>query len=136
MLEAGAVMETDVITVTRDTPIYEAIRTLVENSITGLPVVNDDMTLAGIITEKDVLELLYDYRDKPGKVEDYMTEEVIRFEHRDSLIDIVRSFMNNHFRRVPIVTNGKLVGIISRKDIIAYMLKLRRKDKAAVSELT
>ena len=132
MPEAGTVMKTDLITVTRDTPIHEAIRTLVDNNITGLPVVNDDMTLAGIITEKDVLNLLYDYRDKPGKVEEYMTEEVIRFEHRDSLIDITRSFMDNHFRRVPIVTNGKLVGIVSRKDIIAYMLKLRRKDKAAV----
>ncbi len=132
MLEAGAVMKTDLITVTRDTPIYEAIRTLVENNITGLPVVNDDMTLAGIITEKDVLDLLYDYKDKPGKVEDYMTEEVIRFDHRDSLSDITRSFIDHHFRRVPIVTNGKLAGIISRKDIIAYMLKIQRKDKAAV----
>lgn len=61
-----------------------------------------------------------------------MTEEVIRFEHRGSLVDITRSFTDNHFRRVPIVTNGKLVGIVSRKDIIAYMLKLQRKDKAAV----
>lgn len=132
MFKAETVMKSDVITVTRDTPIYEAIRILVESDITGLPVVNDDMTLAGIITEKDVLKLLYDNRDEPGNVEDYMTEDVIRFEHQDSIIDIARSFMDNHFRRVPIVADGKLVGIVSRKDIIAYMLKLRRENKAMV----
>ncbi len=132
MYEAETVMKTDVITVTKDTPIYEVIRTLVENNITGLPVVNDEMALAGIITEKDVLKLLYENRDEPGNVEDFMTEMVISFAPHDSLINIARSFVDNHFRRVPIVANGKLVGIVSRKDIIALMLKLRRKDKAAV----
>ncbi len=132
MFEAETVMKTDVITVTKDTPIYEAIRTLVENNITGLPVVNDEMALAGIITEKDVLNLLYENRGEPGSVEDFMTEKVISFAPQDSLINIARSFIDNHFRRVPIVADGKLVGIVSRKDIIALMLKLRRKDKATV----
>ena len=132
MYEAETVMKTNLITVTKDTAIYEVIRTLVENNVTGLPVVNDDMTLAGVITEKDVLKLLYENRDEPGNVEDFMTEKVISFTPHDSLINIARSFVDNHFRRVPIVANGKLVGIVSRKDIIALMLKLRRKDKAAV----
>ncbi len=132
MLEAEKIMKTDLVTVTRDTPIYEAIKTLVENNITGLPVVNDDMTLAGIITEKDVLKLLYDNLNEPGKVEDFMTEKVISFDHQDSLIDIAESFINSHFRRVPILRDGKLAGIVSRKDIIAYISKLRHKDKAAV----
>ena len=132
MPEAEAIMKTDLVTVTRDTPVYEVISILVENNITGLPVVNDDMTLAGVITEKDVLKLLYENRDKPEKVEDFMTEKVISFDHQDSLIEIAESFMNNHFRRVPILTDGKLTGIISRKDIIAYISKLRHKDKAAV----
>ena len=61
-----------------------------------------------------------------------MTEDVTSFEHQDSIIDITMSFTNNHFRRVPIVADGKLVGIVSRKDIIAYMLKLRRENKATV----
>ena len=132
MPEAETIMKTDLVTVTRDTPIYEAIKILVDNNITGLPVVNDDMTLAGVITEKDVMKLLYGNLNEPGKVEDFMTEKVISFDHQDSLIDIAESFMNNHFRRVPILANGKLAGIISRKDIIAYISKLRHKDKAAV----
>ena len=132
MFKAKDVMKTELITIDRYTPIHDAIRILIENNITGLPVVDDDMSLAGIISEKDMLGLLYNIEDKPGNVEDFMTEEVVCFDQEDSLIDITESFMASNFRRVPIVTGGKLVGIISRKDVIAYILKLRHKDKAAV----
>lgn len=128
MFEAKTVMKADVVAVKRQTPIYEAIRTMVENNITGLPVVNEDMSLAGIITEKDVLKLLYNIEDKPGNVEDFMTKGVVGFNEDDSLIDITECLIRNNFRRVPIVAEGKLAGIVSRKDVIAYILKLRRKD--------
>ncbi len=111
--------------VRRQTEIYDAIRILIDHNITGLPVVNDDMTIAGIVTEKDVLELLYNIEDKPGHVEDFMTTDVVTFDQEESLIDITDCLMSNHFRRVPIIAAGKLVGIISRKDIIAYILRLR-----------
>jgi CBS domain-containing protein len=104
---------------------------MVERNITGLPVVNDDMTLAGIISEKDVMKLLYDIEDKPGKVEDFMTETSFSFDREGSLIDVAECFVKNHFRRVPITSEGKLVGIVSRKDIIKYILELRHKDRAA-----
>ena len=132
MFEAKTIMKTGLITAKRRTPIYEAIRILVENDGTGLPVVNDDMTLAGIVSEKDMLSLLYNNEDKPGNVEDFMTEDVVCFDQEDSLVDIAASFIEGHFRRVPIVAEGKLVGVVSRKDIIAYILKLRHKNKAAV----
>ena len=132
MFKAKTIMTTNVISVSKQTGIYEAIRTMVENNITGLPVVNDDMSLAGVISEKDVLSLLYNIEDKPGKVEDFMTKTPVCFNEDDSLIDIAECFIKNDFRRVPIVTQGKLTGIISRKDIITYILKLRHKDKAVV----
>ena len=70
-----------------------------------------------------MLRILYNVEDKPGNVEDFMTEEVVCFQPTDSLIDIAESFIQNSFRRVPIVDDGKLVGIISRKDIIKYILE-------------
>jgi len=129
MFKAKTVMTTDVISVKKQTEIYEAIRTMVENNITGLPVVNDDMSLAGVISEKDVLSLLYNIEDKPGKVEDLMTKDPVCFNAEDSLIDIAECFIKNNFRRVPIIAEGKLGGIVSRKDIIAYILKLRVRNK-------
>jgi CBS domain-containing protein len=131
LFKAKNIMTTNVASVKRETPIYEAIRILVEKNITGLPVVNDDMTLAGIISEKDVLKLLYDVEDKPGKVEDFMTKGIVSFNQEDSLIDITECLINNHFRRVTITSQGKLAGIISRKDIIKFILELRHKDKAS-----
>ncbi len=129
MFKAKTVMTTDILFVKRSTPIYEAMRILVDKNITGLPVVNDDMTLAGILSEKDVLKLLYDIKDKPGNVEDFMTEDICSFEAEDSLVDITECLVHNSFRRVPITSGGKLAGIISRKDIIKYILQLRHKDK-------
>lgn len=130
MFKAKTIMSKDVVCVKRDTEVYEAIRTLEENDVTGLPVVNDDMTIAGIITEKDVLHLLYDTENVCRKVEDFMTKGVVSFNEEDSLIDITECLINNSFRRVPITSAGKLVGIISRKDIISYILKLRHEDKS------
>ena len=129
MFKAKTIMTTNVISVNRQTGIYEAIKTMVENNITGLPVVNDDMSLAGVISEKDVLSLLYNIEDKPGKVDDFMTKDPVCFNEDDSLVDIAECFIENNFRRVPIIAQGKLAGIVSRKDIIAYILKLRHKKK-------
>ena len=121
MFETKTIMTTDVVAVKRHTPILQAIEILVEQNITGLPVVNDDMTLAGIISEKDMLGLLSELEDD-AKVEDYMSTDVVAFDQEDDLIAICECLVNNHFRRVPILDNGKLVGIISRKDIIKYIL--------------
>ena len=74
MFKAKEIMKTEVVTVKRDMPIYEAIRVLVDTNVTGLPVVNEDMTIAGILSEKDVLALLYNIEDRDGKVEDFMTK--------------------------------------------------------------
>ncbi|MBL7143942.1 MAG: CBS domain-containing protein, partial [Phycisphaerae bacterium] len=50
----------NVVSVKKDTPIFEAAKLLVEHNISGLPVVEDDMTLAGILSEKDVVDLFYE----------------------------------------------------------------------------
>ncbi len=123
MFETKAIMTTEVITVRRQTPISRVIETLLENNVTGLPVVNDDMTLAGVITEKDILHLLFGLKDNSAKVEDFMTKDVVSFEQDEDLIAICECLVQNNFRRVPIVSDGKLVGIISRKDIIKYILE-------------
>ena len=59
MLKAKDIMTEEVISVKKDTLIFEAVELLAKNSITGIPVVEDDMTLVGILTEKDVLGLFY-----------------------------------------------------------------------------
>lgn len=122
MFEAEAIMTTDVVTVGRETPVYSAVEMLLESGVTGLPVVADDMTLVGVITEKDVLTLLSEATDESATVEKFMTRDVISFETDTDLIEICECLIHSNFRRVPIVLQGKLVGIISRKDLIKYIL--------------
>lgn len=126
MVKAKEVMTTKVITVTEKTPITEAIRLMAENDVTGLPVVREDMTLVGILTEKDVLRLLQaDEFEREATVEDFMTTPAIYFAEDESLSNISNCLMTYDFRRVPITSGTKLVGIISRCDILKYMLEAR-----------
>ncbi|RKY09805.1 MAG: inosine-5-monophosphate dehydrogenase [Planctomycetota bacterium] len=127
MLKAKDIMQSSLITVKEDTTVIEAINILGQNKITGLPVVDDDMNLLGLVSEKDVLSIAYrvlaglvgDTMDAK-KIGDIMTKDVVSFRLDDNLADICQCFMNNPFRRVPVLRNGKLFGIISRKDIIAH----------------
>ncbi|MBW8036026.1 MAG: CBS domain-containing protein [Planctomycetes bacterium] len=123
MFETKSIMTTNVIAVKRDTPIGRAIEILVDKDVTGLPVINDDMTLAGMITEKDVLRLISDLEDDSAKVEDFMSKDVVSFDQDEDIIAICECLVNANFRRVPILSEGKLVGIVSRRDIVKYILE-------------
>ena len=127
MLKAKDIMTEEVISVKKDAPIFEAVELLAKNEITGVPVVEDDMTLVGILTEKDVLRLFYASKDVENKtVSDFMTQPAVYFDENESLPDVCDCLMNNLFRRIPVTSKGKVVGIVSRPDIIEYILRLRR----------
>jgi CBS domain-containing protein len=120
---ATEVMNRGLITVKREDSVYRAMEALAANNITGLPVVEEDMQLVGIVSEKDIINYLCDPDSRPCTVEEIMTENVVSFSPRDGLLDICDCLINNNFRRVTIVDSGRLVGIVSRSDIIAYILR-------------
>ncbi len=127
MLKAKHIMKKDVITVRKDTPVYQSLHLMVKNRITGIPVVEDDMILVGLISEKDVLHLFYEQQDLGGKtVNDFMTQPAISLDQNESMLDVCNLLAKNIFRRVPITSEGKLVGIISRGDIIEYIVKAKK----------
>lgn len=124
MLKARDIMTENVISVKRKTPIYEALELLLENNITGIPVVRSDMTLIGILSEKDVLRLFNSSEEDGNKtVADFMTQPAIHFDDEESFEDVCECLANNYFRRVPVTSEGKLIGIITRSDIIRYILQ-------------
>jgi len=129
MAKAKEVMTTRVISVRDDEDIYAAIRVMDINEITGLPVVDEKDRLVGVITEKDVMALLYTMRDKPGTVGEFMTAEVVSFDQETDLAEVAQVLRTRNFRRVPILDNGRLVGIISRRDVIRHMQELRQEDR-------
>lgn len=122
---ARDVMTQGLLTVYRNTPIYTVADVMVRNNVTGLPVVCDDMTLAGIISEKDLLRISIDLKHHSAAAEDFMTSSVVSFGPDDSLVDICDCLISNPFRRVTILDKGRVCGIVSRRDIIRLILQRR-----------
>ena len=129
MLKARDIMNTNVVSVKKDTPIFEAVKLLVEHNISGLPVVEDDMTLVGVLSEKDVVDLFYQNEKAENKtVNDYMTDPPVHFEENSAVVNICDFLNKNIFRRVPVTSDGKLVGIISVRDVLKSVLQLRHEE--------
>ena len=127
-MSVTSIMTTNVISVMPNTPIYEALDLLAKHRISGLPVVDEDENVVGILSEKDVLRILIDRKlGLLSIVEDYMSRNVISFSEEDSAIEICKFFIRNNIRRVPIVRDGRLVGIVSRADIIRLILEAKDK---------
>jgi len=125
-------MTKQVVGVKEEAPIYEAIEMLAKNGVAGIPVVEDDMTLVGIVTEKDVLRLSYaDEQEKNKTVKDFMTQPAVYFDEDESLSDVCNCLINNDIRRVPVTSKGKVVGIISRSDVIKHIIKITRDSAGA-----
>lgn len=116
-----------VITTRPEAPIYEAIRLMAGRNITGLPVVDADLNVVGVLSEKDVLKLLYDTLDRVDQtVADYMSGNPVTVESNATLIDLCDCLISGNFRRVPITHNGKLCAIASVSDVIQGILRIKR----------
>ncbi|HSW00693.1 MAG TPA: CBS domain-containing protein [Sedimentisphaerales bacterium] len=111
-------MKPGLLTVFPDAPISEAMDLIVRRRITGLPVVDEQMILLGIITEKDLLNYCLRLFPPDATVSVFMTTNVVAFD-RDADLDLIcECLIEKDFHRVPILDQGRLVGIISRSDIL------------------
>jgi len=105
MFRAKDIMTRDLITVRESTPVYEAVELAVNHGISGMPVVEDDMSLVGILSEKDLIKIIHEMEDAENKtVSDFMTQPSIGFDLDESLLDVCDFLMKNIFRRVPITS--------------------------------
>jgi CBS domain-containing protein len=136
-----SVMIKDVICVHADTPLAEVIHLLLEHNITGVPVVDDENHLVGIISEKDTLNSICVVNAMISGAgfsgmfaSDVMSREVVSFDIDDTLSDIIKCLNTQDFRRVPILSDGKVVGIISRKDLLR--LEMIRTAAATSSDIS
>ena len=119
-------MDVDAFALGRDRDILEAVEFLLENRRTGAPVVNESNELVGLLSEKDCLKLLATGvgHDVPnGKVSDFMTIEVQTVSPEMNIYFVAGLFLNSVVRRFPVVDDGKLVGVITRFDILRAVQK-------------
>lgn len=115
------VMKTQLVVAKAEMPLATAVRLLIDHRISGLPVTDDDRRIVGVLTEKDLLGL-YAADGECRVVADLMTRNP-RCIHVDApLVDVFDCLMSNSFRRVLIHDDGRLVGIVSRADVLPAIL--------------
>lgn len=109
------IMTTNPLTVTETTTIHETARLMSRHRITGLPVLNEAHRVIGIVSESDL------FTKKGNSVGDVMTREVISITS-DTSVEILTHLLTDHrIRRLPVIDGDKLVGIVSRADIVRMM---------------
>ena len=117
-------MAKDLITFSPDQTIQEVINIMLENKISGGPVLDEKAKLVGLISERDCLKLIFDdaYNSRmhhDRKVTDYMTQNVATVSVNANVADVADKFLKNSYRRFPVVDDhGKLMGQVSRRDIL------------------
>ena len=126
-------MSRKLVTFTPSQNVMEVIQTLVKHKISGGPVVNDLNELVGIISEGDCIKQISDsrYHNLPmddATVEKHMVRDVETIDGNMNIFDAANQFLSAKRRRFPIVEEGKLVGLISQKDILKAALNLKQQN--------
>jgi CBS domain-containing protein len=146
MLTAADVMTTDVVSIDPDRPIQEIAELLYSRGISGVPVVEDGRVV-GVVSEGDLIGhaaaigeqrgswWLTLFRDETASARDYakthgrvardvMTRDVITIEESATLGDIARLLDKHHIKRVPVLRDGRLVGVVSRRNLLRGLANL------------
>lgn len=111
-MKAREIMTTNVVSVRDDNTIEDAARMLAHHHISGMPVVNKDGVLVGLITE-------YDLISRTGHtVSDIMSRSVTSIGADTEVEAIAHLLSSEHIRRVPVLEEGKVVGIVSQADLV------------------
>lgn len=121
--KAADIMTTNVITAKKDMLLTDVIGLLLRWHISAMPVVDDEDKIVGIVSEIDLVNLTFDGNASDTKVEEVMVTDIVSFSPDTQLADLVQTFSKRHLRRVPIIDKGKVVGIVSRRDILREMLR-------------
>lgn len=149
-MKAKEIMSQNVITIGKDTTIEEIAHLLTEKNISGVPVVDSENKVIGMVTQKDLLykdiephfppvvEILggliflkgvkhYNEELKKlvaTKAEDIMTAKVIAIDEEAEVERVAELMVEKDINRIPVLKNGKLVGIIGRSDMVKYIAKM------------
>lgn len=115
------IMATDLVTVTPETEINRAMAILLDARISGAPVVDAKGDLLGVLSKKDCLKAALNasfFQEWGGAVSDYMSTKVEVLDPDMDLVKAAETFLASQYRRFPVVKDGRLVGQVSRCDIL------------------
>jgi CBS domain-containing protein len=109
------------VTLAPQTEILRALHTLIEKDISGAPVVDDLGALVGIVTERDCMQVALNatyHSEYGGVVADFMSSPAVSISPDEGIVDVAKRFLGTRYHRYPVVENGRLIGQISRRDVM------------------
>ena len=117
-------MSKNVVTLAPELEILRAAHELIKHDISGAPVLDKHGRLVGVLSERDCMQVAMqgDYHGTPvGLVKDFMSNNPQWVSPEQSILTLANLFINGRFHRYPVVDNGRLVGVISRRDVMKAM---------------
>ncbi len=118
---ARDIMVTRLVTLSPDMDVFDAISLLLKHQISGAPVVDDENRFLGVFSERCSMSVLVKaaYEQLPTtELRAFIDTEAMTIDEETDFLSIAQIFQNTHFRRLPVLRNGKLVGQISRRDVL------------------
>jgi len=122
-MNAKDVMTRDPITIKPTTTVAEAIKCLIDNKVSGAPVQDDAGNMIGVVTEKDLI-VSYDFlQDINSAVASFMSKDIISVNEETPVEEISKLLVQRNIKRVPVTEGDKVIGIVSRRDVLRYILE-------------
>jgi CBS domain-containing protein len=156
-MKAAEVMESHVVSVRPETTVCDVARELVARKISAVPVIEEDGSLIGIVSEGDLIrrveagtekhrswwlellttnaQLATDYVKSHARyASEVMTREVVTVQEDTSLAEIAKLFERHNIKRVPVLRNGTVIGIVSRADLLHVLAELHSKTHPVLDD--
>ena len=125
MITAREIMRENVVTINLESSLEEAIDLMLSQEISGLPVTDNEGHLVGIVTEFALLAIVYDEKIRQETISEHMTANVLTIEAGDPISKIADMCIVHRVRRVPVMENGRIVGMISRRDVLKALYEAK-----------
>lgn len=118
------------ITFTPGMDVLRAIHILIEKKISGAPVIDEHGNLIGFLSEKDCMQVALNagyHGQSGGKVSEFMSTKVTTIDLDTPIVEMAEFFLTTPFRRYPVVEDNRLVGAITRRDVLMALEKMSKR---------
>jgi CBS domain-containing protein len=132
---AKQAMGSGLVTLHPEMDVLEALRILVEEGVSGAPVIDQVGNLVGILTERDCMLIALGagyHSEDGGPVAAFMSPDVVTVEAHTPVTEIAEHFARSELRRLPVMEQGRVIGVISRRDVLRCLEAAWQPDRQRI----
>lgn len=122
-MKVSEIMETRVVAAKANATCTSLAQKMLSGFLSGLPVTDDEGRVIGVVTEFDILKVLRNGANLSKTARDIMSDKPICLDANQSVEEAIELMTRHHIMRIPVVSHGKLVGIVSRTDVLRAFVK-------------